>query len=297
MTTRLVCITLLILTAITSHSQERLVNINGRNFNVYLKGLDKRKKNAPVIIFESGLGFDYRNWDTIIDQLSEFAPVFAYDRAGVGKSDKVYQMPTVKVVADNLKSILTKLNIAPPYLLVGHSMGGLYARGYAGFYPNDLAGIVFIDPADFTESKAEWNSIFRKLNVPEKKIDEMLYDRLYTKAEVDSARFGPWSEAQVLGELRRTDFAEVNSLPLPNVPIYFITCGKFEVPPDRRSKDFDHEEFFRVRTNINMERWREFIYSSAKGGSLFYFSKAGHTVHRDDPKAVINVITFMLANL
>lgn len=297
MTARIVCISTLILISVASQGQERLVTLNGKNINVYLKGLDKRKKNAPVIIFESGLGFDHSNWDTIIDQLSEAAPVFAYDRAGVGKSDKVYQMPTVKMVAENLKSVLTKLNIPPPYLLVGHSMGGLYARGFAGFYPNDITGVVFIDPADFTESKEEWNSIFRKINVPEKKIDEMLYDRLYRKVEVDSARFGPWSEGQVLAELRRTDFAEVNNLPLPNVPIYFIIGGKFEVPADRRSKDFDHEEFFRVRTNINIERWREFIYSSSKGGSLFYFSKAGHTVHRDEPKAVINTIRFMLDNL
>jgi pimeloyl-ACP methyl ester carboxylesterase len=228
----------LLLIPIFSYGQEKLVNVNGKNFNVYVKGFEKRKKNAPAIIFENGLGMGLGNWDTVIDQIAEFAPVFAYDRAGVEKSETILQMPTVGVVAQNLKAILTTMNIPPPYILIGHSMGGLYTRGFAGIYPNDITGLVFIDPADFTESKAEWNLIFRAIDVPEKKIDEMLYNRLYQRPVIDSLRFGPSSEAAVLAELRRTDFAEVTSLPVPNVPIYFMIGGNFEVPPEKRSKDY-----------------------------------------------------------
>lgn len=288
---------LLLLSTFTSFAQEKLVKVNGKNFNVYVKGLENRKKGAPAIIFENGLGVGLGNWDTVIDQIAKFAPVLAYNRAGVEKSEKIYEMPTIGVVARNLKSILSTLNIAPPYILVGHSLGGLYVRGFSGLYPNDVAGLVFIDPADFTETKAEWNSIFRSMNIPEKKIDEMLYDRLYKPVLIDSARFGPSSELVVLTELRRTDFADVTSLPVPNVPIYFFIGGKFEVPPERRSKDFNQEEFFIRRTNINIERWKKFIYSSSKGGSLIYLSNCGHYVHRDDPKAVINMIKFMVEGL
>jgi pimeloyl-ACP methyl ester carboxylesterase len=288
---------IVILTTFLSHAQEKLVKVNGHNFNIYQKGFENRKKNAPAIIFENGMGVGLGNWDTVIDQIAKFAPVFAYDRAGVEKSDKVYQMPTVKVVADNLKSLLTTLNIAPPYILVGHSMGGVYIRGFAGFYPNDIAALAFVDPADFTETKQQWNSIFRAIGVPEKKIDEMLYNRLYTKAEIDSLNYGPWSEGQVLAELRRTDFAEINNLPLPNVPIYFLVGGRFDVPPERRSKDFDQEYFFKVKSNQNMERWRKVIDSSSKGGALIYLPKSGHYIQRDDPKAVINTIKYIVENL
>jgi pimeloyl-ACP methyl ester carboxylesterase len=290
-------LTLLLLISLLSYSQEKLVKVNGHSFNVYVKGFDNRNKNSPAIIFENGLGVGLSTWNTVIDQLSTVAPVFAYDRSGEGKSDKVFQMPTARLVAENLKSLLTSLNISPPYILVGHSMGGLYIRGFSGFYPNDVAGLVFIDPADFTETKKAWNSIFGMIGVPERKIDEMLYDRLYKKSEIDSLNFGPWSETQVLGDLRRTDFAEMSNLPLPNVPIYFFIGGKFEVPPEKRSKDFNHEDFFTVRTNINIERWKKFIDSSSKGGSLIYLSKSGHFVHRDDPKSVINMIKFILDNL
>lgn len=284
---------LLILSSI-AYSQEKLVKSNGQNFNVYLKGFEHRKANSPTIIFENGMGMGLGNWDTIIDEMAKIAPVFAYDRSGVGKSEKVFQLPTPKLVSENLKAILTTLNIPPPYVLVGHSMGGLYSRAFAGFYPDDIAGLVFIDPADFTESKQEWNSIFRTIGVPEKRIDEMLYNRLYKVSPIDSLNYGPWSEAQILGALRRTDFAEISSLPVPNVPIYFFIGGKFEVPFELRSKDFDQEKFFSVRTNINIERWKKFIYSSNKGGSLIYLSKSGHFVHRDDAKAVIGNLKIML---
>jgi pimeloyl-ACP methyl ester carboxylesterase len=286
-----------LISSLTTYAQEKLVKANGHSFHVSIKGLEKRKPNEPILIFENGLGMGLGNWDLVMDELARFAPVFAYDRAGVEKSEKVYQMPTVKLVAENLKAILTTLTIPPPYILVGHSMGGLYARGFAGFYPNDIAGLVFIDPADFTETKEDWNSIFRRIGVPEKRIDEMLYERLYQPSKVDSLRFGPWSEGQVLAALRRTDFAEVTNLPVPNVPIYFFIGGKFEVPPERRSNDFDHTKFFEVRTNLNIERWKKFIYSSSKGGALIYLSNSGHYLHRDDARAVISTLKMVVENL
>ncbi|WP_373553262.1 alpha/beta fold hydrolase [Haliscomenobacter sp.] len=289
---------LLCLFALATQAQTKLVRIKGHQYQVYTKGFELKKAGVPTIIFENGLGMAHGNWDTVIDEIAKFAPVFAYDRAGIGQSDKVYQLPTVQVVSQNLKAILDTLHIAPPYLLVGHSMGGLYSRAFAGYYPQDIAGLVMLDPADFTETKSDWNNIFRSIGVPEKKLDEMLYTRLYQPSTVvDSVHYGPWSEAQVLGALRRTDFGEIKNLPLPNVPIYFFMGGKFEVPVDRRSKDFDQEAFFHVRTNVNIERWRKFIYQSSKGGSLIYLSQCGHFIHRDDPKAIIAHIKFLLDSL
>ncbi|TCC92141.1 alpha/beta hydrolase [Pedobacter frigiditerrae] len=281
----------------SSFSQEKLVKVNDNNYNVFIKGFENRKENTPAIIFESGMGSDLRNWEKIIGEISTFAPVFAYDRAALGKSDKTFKMPTTKLVAENLHSILKSLKISPPYILVGHSLGGVYIRSFAGFYPNEVSALVFIDPADFTETKNDWNDIFRKMGIPEKKIDEMLYNRLYKPTKIDSLNFGPSSEAQVLGELRRTDFAETSALPLPNVPIYFFVGGKFEVPMERRSKDYDQEKFFHIKNNSNMERWRKLIHSTNKNGALIYLTNAGHYIQNDDPKSVISNIKVLTENV
>jgi pimeloyl-ACP methyl ester carboxylesterase len=281
-----------------SFGQEKSVNVNGHNYHVFVKGFENRVENAPAIIFENGMGVDLGNWKKILDQVSTFAPVFAYDRAGIGKSDIVFTMPTPKSVSENLHDILKTLKIAPPYILVGHSLGGVYIRSFAGFYPNETSGLVFIDPADFTETKNDWNAIFRTMGVPEKKIDEMLYNRLYQqRTRIDSANFGPWSERQVLNDLRKTDFSEISKLPLPNVPIYFFVGGKFEVPLAQRSNDYDQEAFFHIKNNSNMERWKKLIYSSGKGGALIYLTHAGHYIHWDDPRSVINNIKNLTESL
>lgn len=280
-----------------AYSQERLIQANGQKFNVLTKGLETRKASTPVIIFENGLGMGLGNWDTVMDELAQELPVFAYDRAGVEKSEKVYKMPTIKLVAENLKAILTTLNISPPYLLVGHSLGGVYVRGFAGFYPNDIAGLVFIDPADFTETKNDWNNIFRTLGLPEKRIEEMLQNRLYRPLTVDSLRFGSWSETTVLTELRKNDFSEISQLPMPQVPTYFFVGGKFDVPVERRSKEYDQEQFFHIKNNSNMDRWKKLIYSTNKPGALIYLTHTGHYIHREDPRAVIENIKVLIRSL
>jgi pimeloyl-ACP methyl ester carboxylesterase len=294
---RFLYVSLLILLSRAAMAQERLVKVNGSNYHILTKGFEKRMKGQPVLVLENGMGMGLGNWNTLMDSLAVVAPVFLYDRQGVEQSDRVFQLPTPEKIAGNLKLLLNELKIEPPYVLVGHSMGGVYVRAYAGYYPDDVAGLVFVDPADFTETKADWNQLFRTIGVPEKRIDEMIYQRLYTSVKVDSLRYATWSEGQVLTELRKTDFAELSRLPVPQVPVYFFVGGKFEVPVDRRSKDFDHELFFHVKNAANMTRWARFIHTSNRGGALIYLTNSGHFVHRDDAAMVIGNIKMMLQGL
>ncbi|MCE7067425.1 alpha/beta fold hydrolase [Dyadobacter sp. CY326] len=297
MSIKILNILTLLASTLSAFSQEKMVSVNGVNYHVLTRSLEQRKPSQPVLVFENGMGMGLANWNTITDSLANGAPVFLYDRQGVEKSEKVFQLPTPQKIAANLKSLLQEMKVEPPYILVGHSIGGIYTRAFAGYYPDDIAGLVFVDPADFTETKADWNQIFRSIGVSEKQIDEMLIKRLYTPSKVDSSRYAAWSEGQVLTDLRKTDFAELSSLPIPQVPILFFVGGKLEVPLERRSKDYDHERFFEVKNSSNMLKWRRFIHASSKGGALIYLSNSGHFVHRDDAAMVIGNIKMMLKGL
>jgi pimeloyl-ACP methyl ester carboxylesterase len=292
--TRLLILLLIVAIPSLLSAQEKLIKVGQTNYNIFIKGMETRKPGSPVLILESGLGTGLHHWDAILEGLATIAPVFAYDRAGVGKSDKIYEMPTTQFVAEKLNAILKTLNIPPPYVLVGHSLGGVYIRGYAGLYPDNVTGLVFIDPADFTERKEDWKYLLTSVGVSDTRADEMIKERLYTPSTVDSVRYGPWSEIQMLTALRRSDFEELNRLPLPSVPMLFFIGGKFEVPQDRWSKDYDHPKFFQKRTDLNIERWRKFIYSSSKGGNLVYSAKSGHFVHRDDSETVVSNIRLLI---
>lgn len=76
-------------------------------------------------------------------------PYFSYDRNGLGNSDPDPSLKSDQDVVDKLHLILSALEIKPPYLLVGHSLGGAFVRLFTAKYPDEIAGLVLIDPTDF----------------------------------------------------------------------------------------------------------------------------------------------------
>jgi thioesterase domain-containing protein len=104
-------------------------------------------KSAPVVIFEAGLGDDSTTWDKIAPQVAKFAKVMVYDRTGLGKSQS---NPANKPIpaqdtVNTLRLLLTKQQLKPPYILVGHSLGGLIMQLFAQEFPQEVAGLVLID--------------------------------------------------------------------------------------------------------------------------------------------------------
>jgi len=87
--------------------------------------------------------------------VSEFAKVVAYDRAGDGLSDEGITPRDGRNIASELHAALVNAHAPPPYVLVGHSLGGPYARIFAGMYPKEVAGLVLVDPTQ--EEMMEWN--------------------------------------------------------------------------------------------------------------------------------------------
>src|SRR4030095_6301583 len=83
----------------------------------------------------------------IHDQVSEFTTSVLYDRAGTGWSEVVKLPRTATEVTDELRSLLHAAGVPAPYLLVGHSLGGIYTRRYAQRFPDEVAGLLFLEPA------------------------------------------------------------------------------------------------------------------------------------------------------
>lgn len=108
----------------------------------------RREGSSPTIVFESGLGDGLEVWAGVTGQLSAGHAYFAYSRPGYGQSEG-YQRPTVsrtsEQASDLLHAMLRSTNVLPPYLLVGHSLGGLYIARFAANFPDEIAGLVFVD--------------------------------------------------------------------------------------------------------------------------------------------------------
>jgi pimeloyl-ACP methyl ester carboxylesterase len=102
---------------------------------------------SPTVILEGGFGAGVASWTTIHSEIAKFTRVVAYDRAGLGQSEPGPKPRTAKVFATELHTALKNAGIAPPYILVGHSMGGITVRVFADMYPQEVAGLVLVDPS------------------------------------------------------------------------------------------------------------------------------------------------------
>jgi pimeloyl-ACP methyl ester carboxylesterase len=141
-----------------------MVELDGRAVRVQAIGLQDRRPGEPVIVFEAGASNALEIWGGLLPRVASMAPVVAYDRAGLGRSEWDGTSPTPRHVADRLRRVLQQIGAGPPYVLVGFSWGGMLARYFAGYYPADVVGLVLVDPSPMvTESLADNLSPFEKI--------------------------------------------------------------------------------------------------------------------------------------
>lgn len=99
----------------------------------------------PTVILDSGLGDSYLSWHKVQPEVSKFTRVCSYDRAGLGYSEPSAEPRTSRVIALELHALLQAGSVSPPFLMVGHSMGGYDVRLYHSMYPNEIVGMVLLD--------------------------------------------------------------------------------------------------------------------------------------------------------
>jgi len=288
---RLALFTVTILISLNTFSQKRFITIDSTKIWINTIGIENRKEGQPVIVFESGLDTPMGHWDKILDGVSELAPLITYDRPGIGESEPDNEMPTIKNISDKLIKILKYLDIEPPYILVGHSLGGAYVRGFAVYYPELLAGLVIIDPADFTETRLNRRKPFLDVGLTNEQVDT-LFNKWALDDEANKNK--PTSKPKsVIEELRETDFKEITNSNLPNIPVHILTGGRYDTPPRFRIKELNDSLLFRAKMKNRVERWTDVVQSVDKG-MLLYSGDAGHFVHYDDPELLISSIRIIL---
>jgi len=121
----------------------KLIEIRGRKMHLYCQGDSKPGK--PIVILEAGTGDNHLTWYGLQQRIRRDIKVCSYDRLGYGWSDSFRGSRTVDQIAEELHELLAAAQIPPPYVLAGHSYGGIVVRYFAARYPETVNGIVFID--------------------------------------------------------------------------------------------------------------------------------------------------------
>lgn len=108
--------------------------------------LHEQGSGQPAVLLEAGLAATSLSWAYVQPEAAKFTSAFSYDRAGLGWSSVRPGARTVQAMTAELKELLHRADVQGPFILVGHSFGGLLIRAFAALNPRDVAGLIFVDP-------------------------------------------------------------------------------------------------------------------------------------------------------
>ena len=213
------------------------------------------KNGKPTVVMDAGYGDFSNTWDSVIGDISMLSNVLIYDRAGLGKSEKSSNPRTSSEMVKELKELLIEANIKPPYILVGHSFGGVNMRMFATEYQNEVCGLVLVD------STSEYYN--------EKLLPTMSQDfqQAYNKQFVYEGNYDEFMESlKQLKETRRKI----------NIPLIVLSAGK--------KAHYSTE---------SQELWNEMqkeILEISSDGELVIAENSAHYIQNDEPELVVSSI-------
>jgi pimeloyl-ACP methyl ester carboxylesterase len=234
--------------------QPRLVDVEGHKM-----GLNVAGSGTPTVVLDYGLGGSSSDWENIFPEVARFTRVVAYDRAGYGKSEIGPEPRSQQRLATELHSLLHNAGIMPPYVLVGHSLGGANIRAFAYLFKDEVAGLVFVDPFQervfTTQTKAE--------------LDVAMQQQANA---MKGAPAGPLEEWKFISGEVSNGFPQLRSFGSPpDVPMIIIIGGR-DRPPRWATSAI--EEFTPWVTH-------------AREAGLVFTTDAPHNVMNADPNLVI----------
>lgn len=278
-------------------SPGRLVDAGGFRLHLVCEG-----EGSPAVILEAGAADAWLTWHRVQPELARLTRVCSYDRAGIGFSDPGPQPRSRRRAVEELRTLLSRAGVPPPYVLVGHSFGGLSARLYALLHPDEVAGLVLVE----SSHEDHWTRAPRDFR--QRHLGRMEEERL----EVEKAERGEpmppiagipdlsWWERQQLSAVARrpawyrasyeesqiseSNPAEFAGLPRKlRIPLVVLSAGR-RVRPEWRSLEL-HERWVRIAGELQRD-----LASRSNRSRHVVVPDAGHSLHWDRPDVVVQEV-------
>jgi len=242
-------------------ASDRMVDAGGVKLHIQCDGV--RQAGRPMVILEAGAGNSAKTWRDVFGPTAQFVRVCAYDRQGLGSSERTPAPQSGVEAVQTLRALLQAAGEGPPYVMAGHSYGGMLVRLYATRYPSEVTGLVLVDSSHEEQLKR-----FAALPAPPQPpagaapqpVSPERIDLAATSAELARA---PWRA---------------------NIPLVVLSRGLwFKTPPATPDPQAE------ARLTIWQELHRELVTRSPQA-QLVVARQSGHYIQNDEPPLVIDAI-------
>ncbi|MEO6206900.1 MAG: alpha/beta hydrolase [Candidatus Limnocylindrales bacterium] len=257
------------------------IDVGGRT--IHLVCLGPTDTGRPTVVFEHGLGGDSGQWADVITEIATTDRGCSYDRAGAGMSEPATGPRTTADQVEDLRTALQKAGVAPPYLLVGHSIGGWNALVHDGMYPADVVGAVLVDVRP-PEASARWLAA-----LPPEAADESEAIR-GNREEFTTFETDPTRNPETLD--LSASAAQAAEADLGDDPIVVLVAS--------RGKDDFWAGLEPALATTMDEIWMELqqdLADRSTNGTIEMVEGATHDVPGDRPDAIVDAIRSVLAQL
>ena len=271
-------------------------------------------QGAPTVILESGCGVPASGWKAVQSEVAKFTRVCSYDRAGTGWSDSGPMPRTSLQMVKELHTLLQNASVPPPFVMVGHSLGGFNVRVYNAEYSSEVAGVVLVDASHEKAEEVAPPGVKEAAEKQKVQLKQMLsisriaipigIGRLFLKRSWGEPLFPPGFQSELAylqleskqlegmtGELDsfQEDAQEVSKTgDFGDKPLIVLTAGRglgqAEIPQGVSKKDFDdyHQIFATDLQNQLAHLWTR--------GKQIVIPDSGHMIPMEKPQAVVSAI-------
>jgi pimeloyl-ACP methyl ester carboxylesterase len=282
----------------------------GRPYDIAGRRLCLHRSGAggPAVVFLPGAGLIGLDFLNVHQETARFTTSVIYDRAGTGWSDGIALPRSAAAVAEELRSLLAAAEVPPPYVLVGHSLGGAYTRRYTQLFPQEVAGLLFLDPAHESYQAMRRQSLVARVRQV-LSMARLLPNPMAFYRPMFAAMFARWPDAErrILVDYHARNWskslAEAKNLqidvldeiaggePTPDVPMVVLTAmgiDPFMAPFMDRP--------YLLEVNRRKREFYDAFARSVPQGENRLLDDAGHsTLHTDRPDAVVQAIRDLIA--
>ncbi len=282
----------------------QLVDVGGYKLHINCVG-----QGSPTVILEAGMGDYSLTWTTIQPEIAQNTRVCAYDRAGYGWSEAGPNPRTAGNEVEELHRLLVNANIQGPYVLVGHSLGGMLVRMVAHNYPDEVMGMVLVDSmheeqairspksVQAIQKMNEQSRLFAYLsssgimalapqNVPNPGLPEDAYAQYQAITATTKSIETFLAESDAIEE-SSTEARALHMTGFGDMPLIVLSAGHGDSIPS-----FTDAENQQLRELLQTEQ-SELVALSSEGKQIIA-EQSGHYIHHEQPDLVIDAIREML---